>query len=155
MEVEEQIIEILDKRFHEAGNEDLFLVDLRCDLSGKKLEVYIESDKELNIDRCASINRFLQKILDEKGWFGEKYTLDVSSPGVGKPLKLFRQYRKNVGRKLEIFRKENKPVSGILKSLDEKSIVIETVKGKGKKRTVEQLEISFEEILKAVVKISF
>ncbi|MEM7106329.1 MAG: ribosome maturation factor RimP [Bacteroidota bacterium] len=154
-QIGERVREILEDKFKEEGNEDLFLVDVKFNTSKKFLEVFVDSDTGLNIDRCAALNRALQAHIDEAGWLGESYTLDVSSPGVGKPLKLLRQYKKNVGRKLDIFLTEGKPVSGLLTKVEEESITIEFEKGKKKKKELIVQQIPLEKIKKATVQVSF
>ena len=66
--------------------------------AGDKIDVFIDGDNGVNITQCARVNRYLQHIFDEtpQKWFGERYTLDVSSPGIGQPIKFRRQYQ--IGR---------------------------------------------------------
>lgn len=156
--MEEKIIVLLELKFQDEGFEDLFLVDMNFNEANKKLEIFLDSDTRLTIGQCARINRYLQKHIDEAGWLGEKYILDISSPGVGKPLKFERQYKKNIGRKIELKLKEVKGKRiGKLLAVEEKHIIIEEkvpVEGK-KKKVLAKSEIPFESIDKAVIKISF
>ena len=89
----------------------------------------------------------------------EKYTIDVSSPGVDRPLKFKRQYKRNIGRKMAVIDDEGHKTEGELISTDEEQIILEfkdRIKvGKRKKTVVVQKEIKFENIAKAFVKISF
>ncbi|MEM6725485.1 MAG: ribosome maturation factor [Bacteroidota bacterium] len=155
MEWKPALEERLNELFAEPDNQDLFLVDIVFTPNNKKLEVFLEGDNGLDIGRCAKINRKLQELIDEQQWFGEKYILDVSSPGVGKPLKLLRQYRKNIGRTLEIWKIDGKPVQGKLLDLDETEIQIEYEKGKKKQKETVQETIPFDNIKRAIVKVSF
>jgi ribosome maturation factor RimP len=100
--------------------------------------------------------------LETNALVGEKYTLDVSSPGVGKPLKFKRQYPKNVGRSLSVQLKDSdKKIEGPLHSVTDDSIIIqyeEKVKIEGtKKKELKTIthDIPFDNIKNAVVKISF
>jgi len=153
--INDMISSLLEVKFKEEEFKDLFLVEINYNANNNKLEVFLESDGRLDIGTCARINRYLQNHLDEDGILGEKYTLDVSSPGVGKPLKLFRQYKKNVNRKLEVWLNEGKPVTGTLQQVEEDKILIIQEKGKGKKKEIINHEISFDQIKRSVVKISF
>lgn len=153
--INDMISSLLEVKFKEEEFKNLFLVDISYNANNNKLEVFLDSDDRLDIGQCARLNRYLQNHLDEDGILGEKYTLDVSSPGVGKPLKLFRQYKKNVNRKLEVWLNEGKPVTGILQQVEEDKILIVQEKGKGKKKETINHEISFDKIKRSVVKISF
>lgn len=64
----------------------------------------------------------------------EKYTLEVSTPGIDFPLKLKRQYKKNVGRGFKITLKDKTIIKGILKSATEESILVEVEEKAGKKK---------------------
>ena len=94
--IEKLLSEVLEQRFREEDLNDCFLVDV-VEKKNDRIEVYIESDATLTIDTCKKVSRYLEKQIEEHKWLGEKYTLDVSSPGVDNPLKLVRQYKKNVG----------------------------------------------------------
>jgi len=104
MSIIEQIIALLDKKFEEEDFNDCFLVEAHHNNS--KLELFIDSDSNITFTKCRKISRYLESFIDENGWLGEKYTLDVSSPGITRPLKFKRQYVKNIGRKMEIKLKE-------------------------------------------------
>ena len=157
--MEEQIIALLEEKFEEEEYLDYYLVELKTNLTNKRVEVFLESDSGVTINKCARINRYLQKHIDEAGWLGEKYVLDVSSPGVGKPLQLIRQYHRNVGRTIEVTLKDGSKKTGILKSVKEEEVVIEYKekrKEAKKKKTVTVVDsIPFEDIEKTVVKIVF
>lgn len=156
--MEEQIIALLEEKFTEEGYQDVFFVDMNFNEAGKKLEIFLDSDNSLTIGQCAHINRYLQKHIDEAGWLGEKYVLDVSSPGVGKPLKFKRQYIKNIGRKVAMKLLDNSEREGKLLSVDEDTIQIEEmVKAdpKKKKKIPQEATINIADIKKIVVKVSF
>ena len=157
--IEGRITQLLEKKFEEEDFQDCFLIEVHLN-SRNKLEVFIDSDKGLNISVCKRISRSLEEVLDKELWLGEKYTLEVSSPGVDRPLKLKRQYKKNLGRVLEVEVLDlEKPEKGKLIALDEDCITLEkqiTVKqGKKKKKEIVQTAIAFDKIKKAKVKISF
>lgn len=76
------------------------------------VEVFVDSDEALNIEELARINRELGFLLDTENVIDSRYSLNVSSPGVQRPLKLPRQFGKNVGRKLRVqYRSEHGPAS--------------------------------------------
>ncbi|MEM9930098.1 MAG: ribosome maturation factor, partial [Bacteroidota bacterium] len=90
---------------------------------------------------------------------GERYTLNVSSPGVDRPLKFLRQYRKNIGRNLDVTTLEGDKHTGKLTTVNEDHLILEAKvrrkEGKRKKTVIEETPISFDNIKKAIVKISF
>ena len=99
--VEGKITQLLEQKFKEEDYQDCFLVEVNLK-GNNRLEVYIDRDEGLSISICKKISRYLEETLDSQLWLGEKYTLEVSSPGVDRPLKLRRQYIKNVGRNFEV-----------------------------------------------------
>jgi len=83
------------------------------------------------------------------------FSLEVSSPGVGEPLLLQRQYVKNVSRLLEVKQLDGKILIGTLLAAGDDSITLEVTSGKGKKAETNQLEIPFSQIKEASVQIKF
>ena len=157
--MEERIEQLLLEKFQDVGFQDLFIVEIKFNPANKKLEIFLDSDSSLTVGQTARINRYLQNHIDENNWLGEKYILDVSSPGVGKPLLLKRQYVKNIGRNIKVSFVEQGSDEGILKSVDDNGIVIEKeviVKEKKKKRKeMAEVPIAWESIAKTKVKIKF
>ncbi|HMQ47704.1 MAG TPA: ribosome maturation factor [Saprospiraceae bacterium] len=156
--IEAQIANLLELKFQEAEFTDCFLIELKL-LPGNKLEVFIDSDSGITFEKCHKVSRYLEKHLDENLWLGDKYMLDVSSPGVGRPLKLSRQYAKNIGRKIEVRLEDGTLKEGILLRSNEEGIVLEekvrVKEGNRKKTQVLETEIPFSLINKTIVKISF
>lgn len=101
----------------------------------------------------------MEEVLDEEQWLGEKYTLDVSSAGVGRPLKYDRQYIKNVGRTLEIKLIEGGKEKGKILEANNQAVTIEVERkekiGKKKIRTKEALVVAYDTIKEAKIKVSF
>ncbi len=157
MTVKEQIVNLLDEKLKEEEFSDCFLVEINH--NNTKLEVFVDSDSNITFEKCRKISRHLEKHIDEKGWLGEKYTLEVSSPGITRPLIFPRQYVKNVGRKLEIKPKEGNKETGILVKVTENHIYLEekvrVKEGKKKVNKVLTHEFSFDNIERGIVKISF
>jgi ribosome maturation factor RimP len=119
-------------------------------------KIYLDGDNGISINDIAKINRTLRNQIDEENWFPEgDYSLEISSPGVDKPLQLPRQYNKHIGRDLEVtFLDETKnTIIGKLIEVSPNAINIEEVIGK-KKETIQHI-IPFSEIKTAIVQISF
>ncbi|MEY2647773.1 MAG: hypothetical protein RL282_486 [Bacteroidota bacterium] len=120
------------------------------------INVYVDGDAGVTIEKCVQLNRALYKQIVEEGICKDgEFALEVSSPGVDEPLQLVRQYIKNIGRTLEVETKEGKHIEGLLLQADEKGIEVEEKKGKGKKMEVLKHFLLFEDIQAATVKIVF
>lgn len=152
-EIKEKIDELVNKHLKDS---DLFLVETA--IAGgnnvKKITVLVDSDEGVNIDACAKLSRNLSQDLDELDVIGEKYTLDVSSPGLDQPLKLERQYKKNVGRNVKVITTEGQEIKGKLKEVQNNGIVIQSTPSKKRPEVVEN-KINFEQIKHTTVLVSF
>ena len=142
--VEDKIKALIDEKMQEELYEDCFIVEMF--LKGdKRLEIYLDSDTGITFRQCQRMSRHIEAVLDEEKWLGEKYTLEVSSPGIGKPLKLHRQYLKNIGRDLEVRVDGEKPVVGELIRVEDEEFTVqreEKVK-EGKKNVKKMVEYTF------------
>ncbi len=121
----------------------------------KKVLVLIDGDNGVNIDICASISRQIGHNLEENETIEKAYTLEVSSPGVDHPLLLKRQYQGRVGKRLKITLKTGEEVIGKLLNTKEETISISKETKKGKKTETEEIELSYNNIEKSFVLISF
>lgn len=155
--LEKKIEKLIDQAINELEYNDCFLVDLK--INNKKVEVFLDSDESVTFLKCRKVSRIIEAVLDEEQWLGEKYTLDVSSSGVGKPLKMTRQYLKNIGRNIEVKTEDKEKHKGKLIAASDESITItfeETIKeGKKKKKIETTLEIPRSEIKESKIKVSF
>lgn len=114
-----------------------FIVDIKVADNNTKIQVFVDCDENITIDGCVKLSRWLEKKLEENNYVPEKYKLEVSSPGIGKPFKLLRQYQKNVNKTIEVLLSNSAKIEGILKKVDENGIVIDEykpVKGKNKRK---------------------
>ena len=156
--LEKKIEQLLEEKFKEEAFSDCFIVDMKLH-EHKKLEVFVDSDGAMTFRKCQRLSRYLEAFIEEKGWLGEKYTLDVSSPGIARPLKFPRQYVKNIGRKLEVKLASGSEDEGTIIAADDNKVTLEKKvrikEGKKKRTEIVQTEIPYTEIHKALVKISF
>ena len=156
--IEQQIESLLATKFLEEEFQDCFLIEVNHHPSNK-LDVFIDSDSGITFEKCQRISRYLETFLDAEQWLGEKYVLEVSSPGISRPLRLWRQYQKNTGRTLEITLQDGSKKEGLLSEVQKDLILLEEtiVEKEGKKNIKKQVltPIPFVQIVKAIVKISF
>lgn len=132
-----------------------FLVEIKIKPTNN-IKVFIDGDNGISIEKCVQFNRQLYKIIESKNFFppGE-FSLEVSSPGIDKPLKLERQYLKNVGRNVEVNFNEGTAIIGRLLQVSNNDIIVEQTTGKGKKAETKQLVIPFSNIKTITVQIEF
>jgi ribosome maturation factor RimP len=153
-----QIEELLQGKYAEPDFADCFTVEIKLSAENT-LEVFVDSESALDFAKCQKISRYLESFLDENKWLGETYVLEVSSPGASRPLKFLRQFPKHIGRNLEITTAEGNVLEGKFVSLEGEVVSLEKeVKYKEGKKTIkkiEQTQIAFPDIKKAIVKIIF
>ncbi|MBM3428864.1 MAG: ribosome assembly cofactor RimP [Bacteroidetes bacterium] len=136
---------------------DLFIVDIQVN-PGNAIEVLVDKDSGLTIDDCKKVSRAVEGSLDREV---EDFSLEVSSPGVGKPLLVKRQYFKNVGRNVAIKTIDGKKIEGQMTLANEEHIQVdfrekEIVPGKKSKQWVEkQVVLPYAEIKETKITISF
>lgn len=134
---------------------ELFLVETRIKPTNN-IKVYIDGDQGVSIEKLVHYNRKLYKEIEEAGLYpGGDFSLEVSSPGLDEPLKMHRQYLKNIGRFAEVLDQEGQKKEGKLVAVSEQEIVLEEIKGKGKKMETVQHTVSFEKIKSTKIQIKF
>ena len=139
-----------------------FVVDIQFKpvRGSQKVLVLLDSDEGITIQECAAVSRKLGQALEADAVVDTAYTLEVSSPGLDQPLRLPRQYRKNVGRDLKVTLATGQTLTGTLAEAKEDSITLQlpTPKKKSKVPLDEadlRPEIALEDIAKAMVQVSF
>jgi len=137
------------KEISEKNNLFLLEVLFRGTERNWVIEIFIDGEDILSADDCARISREINQVIEEKELLNSAYRLDVSSPGVDRPLKYFKQYKKHINRKFEIRYKsgENKKsITGKLVKIEDNNLYFYSGR--------EQV-IKFEDIIKAKVLVSF
>jgi len=153
----ETVIQVVEDKVKDllAGSPTHFLVEVRIKPTNN-IKVFIDADEGVVLSDLINYNRKLYKQLEESGMFPNgDFSLEVSSPGLDEPLKLFRQYKKNIGRFVDVTMKEGNRVEGKLIDTTEDGIVVETETGKGKKKEVRQESILFDQIKQTKIQIKF
>jgi ribosome maturation factor RimP len=118
----------------------------------KILRVFIDKNGGVSVENCANTSRYLSEELDKEensDLIDGSYTIEVSSPGLDRPLKTKRDFERNLGRIVRVTQ-NGKFIKGVLKSVNGASIVLETATAKGKKPATEAC-IPVGEILTAKV----
>ncbi|MDR2534298.1 MAG: ribosome assembly cofactor RimP [Tannerellaceae bacterium] len=134
-----------------------YLVDVQVK-PGNMVVVEIDNDQGIGIETCVALNRYIRENIPAED---EDYELEVGSPGLTAPFKVLRQYFKYIGREIECLLKTGEKRQGILKSANEKGIVLSVemqVKpegGKRKQTISEESAYGYDEIKYAKYVISF
>jgi ribosome maturation factor RimP len=153
MELVEEIKRIISTTLADPNQ---FIVDVI--VSGhkgpKKVLVLVDGDRGVNIDDCANLSREISKVFEDSQVFDESYLLEVSTPGLDQPLKLKRQYFRNIGRKVRVVLRDSTQ-EGKLTEVSAETVRIEQELGVGKRKEIKTLDIPFSEIEKTFVLVSF
>jgi ribosome maturation factor RimP len=149
----EQIMGIIQQKVEE---DNYFVVDVEVKASNKVI-VHLDGDQGVPIEFCVSISRLIEHTLDRET---EDFELEVSSPGIGQPFKVHRQFIKNIGRQVEVITRDGMKHSGELISVTQEGFRVKAekmVKPEGKKK--KELQVSehpfiFEEVksVKEIIK---
>jgi ribosome maturation factor RimP len=138
-----------------ANDPAYFLVEIKIKPTNN-VKLFLDGDQGVTIEKCISWNRALYKKIEEENLFPNgDFSLEVSSPGVDEPLKLFRQYKKNIGRTVEVILKEGNKVTGKMIDVTEDAITVEETKGKNKKKEVVQHVFLFDQIKSTKIQTVF
>ncbi len=94
------------------------------------LRVYIEKEGGVSVNDCEAVHRPLSDALDQKDFISEAYILEVSSLGLGRPIKKDKDFNRNLGKEVEVslYKKTEdiKELTGILKAWDKDTVTVET-----------------------------
>jgi ribosome maturation factor RimP len=148
-------IQVVEKLIGPLLQDDIFLVSIKIKPINN-IKIYLDADGGLGIEKCIRINRALYRIMEEMGIYPNgDFSLEVSSPGVDEPLKMLRQYKKNIGRNVEVTMNDDTKKTGKLCGVTENNITIEYTEGKGKKALTQMIDIDFTDIRQTTVQVKF
>jgi ribosome maturation factor RimP len=150
MITEARVRSLIEK--HLAAGE-IFLVDLSVK-PGNRISVFLDGDHGVTIDVCRELNHFLNESLDRDA---EDYDLTVSSVGADRPLRLPRQFMKNIGRSLDLITRTGDKICGMVLKADDKGIEVEAAPVKRTKKEAEMkiIALSYDDIKSAKEVITF
>ena len=134
----------------ERMNFELVDVEYVKEGSMKYLRVYIDKEGGITVDDCEVISREFNDVLDREDYVDEAYVFEVSSPGLGRPLKKDKDFARSLGDEVEVrlFKALNKKkeYTGILKSYDEQTVTI---------TTEDEVDVVFERASIALIRLAF
>lgn len=152
-----KILELAQERI-QAHDNLLYVVDL---IVRPGNNILVEIDREtgyVSIEDCVAISRNIEHNLDRET---EDFSLEVSSAGIDQPLRVYKQYVKNIGRKVKVKFPEKGSVEGVIVNANENEFQLETkekksVEGRKKKEWVtETLNLPYDKIKETKLIISF
>lgn len=154
MSFKDRVRELLEKGLEEKPS--LFLIDLSVN-EANKISVVLDGDQGVTLQDCIDISRAVEHNLDREE---QDFSLEVASAGVSSPLKLTRQFKKNIGRTLKVCT-ETETIEAELAEVSDDFIVLEWEArepkkiGKGKETVSHRREFPYAQIKEAVVTIKF
>ena len=134
----------------------IFLIDFKI-TDSFKIIVNLDGDNGVALQDCIDVSRAIENNLDREE---QDFSLEVASVGVGSPLKMVRQYKKNIGRTL-IVKLATETIEAELVEANDNFIILswksrEAKKlGKGKETVQKRQEIPYSEIKEAIVTVTF
>ena len=154
MIAKEQIEKLIQPKIEEDG---LFLVEISIN-SSNHISIFIDGDKGVNIDQCIELSRFIEQSLNRDE---DDFELNVSSAGLDLPLKVQKQYIKNIGRLVDVVLTNGQKLTGKLTSANDSGIDLEYEKsvlteGKKRKQLVTAIEtFKYSDIKSTKIVVSF
>ena len=151
MALKDQISELVTPAVSDLG---FYLEDVHVATPGSHRIVtcIVDGDASLNLDQVTSVSRVISELLDEAPFMGETpFTLEVTSPGVDRPLTQPRHFAKNVSRLLKIIKLDGSKITGRILSNTDKDVTLTVAV---KKETIEEV-VTLADIKRAVVEIEF
>lgn len=120
------------------------------------ISLFLDGDAGVTIEKCVRVNKAIYKQIVENEIYADgEFSLEVSSPGIDEPLKMIRQYIKNIGREIEVDTIDDSHFEGKLIATDVAGIEMEVETGKGNKKEIVKHLISFDQIRQTRVKVVF
>jgi ribosome maturation factor RimP len=116
------------------GTTDRFLVEVKS--SPSKIVVYIDKPTGITLQECAELSRLISETLEPEGVW-ETHELEVSSPGMDQPLRVYQQYLRRIGRQARVVTREGREHKGVISAADESGFELtETISRKENKKKI-------------------
>ena len=145
----EQKTEALVLPIIEANNFELVDVEYVKEAGNWYLRVYVDKEGGIAVDDCEVVSRALSDKLDVDDFIEDSYILEVSSPGLGRPLKKEKDYVRSIGKEVDIHLyksiEKQKEFTGVLKSYNKEEIVLQ----------IEDSDVTFDRTNIALIRLSF
>jgi ribosome maturation factor RimP len=143
MALKDQIFELVDPLVNKAG---LVLEEVQIQTPGKHrfVTIIVDSEAGLNLDQVTDISRSIGEVLDGSNFMGDTpYTLEVTSPGVDRPLTAPRHWRKNIDRLVKVTKSDGEVFKARILAADEDGA------------TLDNGQIKYAEVKRAIIEVEF
>jgi ribosome maturation factor RimP len=151
MALKDQISELITPALHQAG---YFLEDVNIVSPGQHriVTVIVDGESGLNLDQVTVASKLVSELLDAAAFMGETpFTLEVTSPGIDRPLTLPRHFAKNVDRLLKVTKNDGVTITGRILSNTENGVTLSITE----KKDVKEVVVALTDIKRATVEIEF
>lgn len=151
MALKDQISELITPALHKAG---YFLEDVNLVNPGQHriVTVIVDGESALNLDQVTVASKLVSELLDEAAFMGETpFTLEVTSPGIDRPLTLPRHFAKNVDRLLKVTKTDGIVITGRILSNTQDVVTLTFTE----KKDVKEVTVALADIKRATVEIEF
>jgi ribosome maturation factor RimP len=151
MALKDQIAELITPALQEAG---YYLEDINVVSPGNHriVTVIVDGETALNLDQVTVASKLVSELVDEATFMGETpFTLEVTSPGIDRPLTLPRHFAKNVTRLLKVTQSDGVVLTGRITSNTDIDVTLSVVE----KKEIKEVVIALADIKRAVVEIEF
>ena len=151
MALKDQISEHITPALHQAG---YFLEDVNLVSPGQHriVTVIVDGESALNLDQVTVASKLVSELLDEATFMGETpFTLEVTSPGIDRPLTLPRHFAKNNDRLLKVTKSDGTVITGRICANTDVDVTLTVTE----KKDVKEVVISLGDIKRAQVEIEF
>ena len=151
MALKDQISELISPALQEAG---YFLEDINVVSPGNHriVTVIVDGESALNLDQVTVASKLVSALVDEASFMGETpFTLEVTSPGIDRPLTLPRHFAKNITRLLKVTKSDGSVITGRITSNTELDVTLSITE----KKEVKEVAVALADIKRAVVEIEF
>lgn len=139
-----------------SEGKDIFPVEVK--MTPGKILVAIDKPSGITIEECAALSRFLYQRLDESSIF-DRHELEVGSPGMDQPLKVYKQYLRKIGRSIRVVTNTGEVLQGALSSANENTFeIVQTIVEKEGKKKIKREKIttlSFSDIKETRLELKF
>jgi ribosome maturation factor RimP len=151
MALKNQVSELITPALHQAG---YFLEDVNIVSPGQHriVTVIVDGESGLNLDQVTVASKLVSELLDAAVFMGETpFTLEVTSPGIDRPLTLPRHFAKNVDRLLKVTKTDGVTITGRILSNTENGVTLSITE----KKDVKEVVVALTDIKRATVEIEF
>jgi ribosome maturation factor RimP len=130
MDLKRKIVELIEPVIEEN---DFDLVELKLShfKQSNTIRLFVDSDNGVKLEDCAKLSKAIDVILEDNNMFRSGYTIEVSSPGLDRPLQTRKEFKRRIGKQVQILfnQADQSPIEGELTGVDDLSVELLTKEG--------------------------